>query len=256
MRQRLQQGLLTEADTLQAFAQAENINPQLVRVQQAYALAEQQLRLLLGLPETEAIELTDLLNFSVDVRSQSPVFENRPDLVQLKLQNEVLFFQEKADQARRMPNLQLVAQYTWLSQDENFDFNRYRWINTYFVGLQLNIPIFGGFANTSRVQQTRIRQQQNQESYQFALKQAQTEWQRLRGNLTEISAQITSQEKVVQAANRAYQAIFDRWKQGLTKQTDLRQAELVLQESKLNYLGFIYQYLVLDNELKRVQGEL
>ncbi|HAI77325.1 MAG TPA: hypothetical protein DCM08_13905, partial [Microscillaceae bacterium] len=256
MRQRLQQGLLTEADTLQAFAQAENINPQLVRVQQAYALAEQQLRLLLDLPDTATIELTDLLRLPVVAQSQSPVFENRPDLVQLKLQNEALFFQEKADQARRMPNLQLVAQYTWLSQDENFDFNRYRWINTYFVGLQLNIPIFGGFANTSRVQQTRIRQQQNQESYQFALKQAQTEWQRLRGNLTEISAQITSQEKVVQAANRAYQAVFDRWKQGLTKQTDLRQAELVLQESKLNYLGFIYQYLVLDNELKRVQGEL
>lgn len=254
MRQRLQVGLLNEADTLQAFVQAENVKPSIIKAQNAFKIAEQQLKLLLDLSKEAKLTLTDRLELSPEKINTETDFAQRPDLQQLQLQTLILSNQEKIEKARLMPNLQLIAQYAVLTQDENFDFDKYRWVKTNLIGLQLNVPIFSGFGATSRIQQTKIQQKQAQASYQFAVKQADTEAQILASNLQDIATQLQTQEKVIQAAQRSYQLFYDRWKQGLAKQGDLRDAELALQESKLNQIGLKYQYLLIENEIKRTKG--
>lgn len=254
VRQRLQQGFLTESDTLQAFVQVENLKPNLVKAQNAYKLAEKQLKLLLNLENKESVVLTDSLALQTSLSEKAEI-KNRPDLQQLNLQTQVLANQVKTEKARLLPNLQLVGQHSILTQHENFDFGKYRWVNTNFVGLQLNVPIFNGFRQQSRIQQNQIEQTQAQESYEFALKQADLELETYTDNLQELALQIETQEKVVQAAQRSYRLIYDRWKQGLAKQGDLIDAENILQQAKINRIGLIYNYLVLESELKRVRGE-
>ncbi len=254
VRQRLQQGFLTESDTLQAFVQVENLKPNLVKAQNAYKLAEKQLKLLLNFESKENLVLTDSLAIQTPFWNETEV-KNRPDLQQLNLQTQMLANQVKSEKARLLPNLQFVGQHSILTQHENFDFGKYRWVNTNFVGLQLNLPIFNGFRQQSKVQQNQIEQTQAQETYEFALKQAVLEIETYTDNLQELALQSETQEKVVQAAQRSYHLIYDRWKQGLAKQGDLIDAENILQQAKINRIGLIYNYLVLETELKRLSGE-
>jgi outer membrane protein TolC len=255
VRQRLQQGFLTEADTLQAFVQVENLKPNLVKAQNAYKLAEKQLKLLLNFANTETLTLTDSLGLPKTIASTETNLSSRPDLQQMNLQTQFLANQVRTEKARLLPNLQFVGQHSILSQSENFDFGKYRWVNTNFVGFQLNVPIFNGLRQQSKIQQTQIEQKQAEESYQFALKQADLEVQTYADNLQELALQLQTQEKVVQAGQRAYSLVYDRWRQGLAKQGDLIDAENTLQQAKINQIGLIYNYLLLETELKRLQGE-
>jgi outer membrane protein TolC len=254
-RQRFRVGLLGEADTLQAFVQAENVRPQVLKAQNAYLVAEQQLKLLLDLPAEQAVQLTGQLALTLQPAPDEANLPQRPDLQQLQLQTRSLLHQEKLEQARRLPNLQLVGQYSLLTQSEDFQFDQYRWVRPHLIGLQLNVPIFNGFRHSSRAQQVRLQQQQAQQTYQLALKQAQVEVRTLASQLRDVAAQLRAQAGVVQAAERSYRLFRDRWQQGLAKLGELRDNELALQEAKLNHLGLVYQHLLLQNELNRAAGQ-
>lgn len=257
-RQRLQQGLLIEADTLQAYVQAENIRPQLVRVQNAYRQAEQQLKLLLNLSPDEKIQLTDSLR--IDSGRLSAAGEARPDLrpdlQQMNLQISLLGSRVKTEKARLLPNLQLIGQHAVLTQSENLNFNQYRWINANFIGLQLTIPVFNGLRQQNRIRQVQIEQQQTEAGYQLALKQATQEIATYADHLHELALQLRTQDKVVSAADRSYRLIYDRWKQGLARQTELTDAENNLQQAALNRMGLIYNYLLTEVEWQRLRGEM
>jgi outer membrane protein TolC len=231
------------------------VRPQVLKAQNAYLVAEQQLKLLLDLPADEAVALTGELALAPQPAPDEANLAQRPDLQQLELQSRLLLNQERLEQARQLPNLQLVGQYSLLTQSEDFKFAQYTWARPHLIGLQLNVPILNGFRNRSQVQQVRIQQQQAQQTYQFALKQAQVEVRTLTSQLRDVAAQLRAQAGVVQAAQRSYRMFEDRWRQGLAKLGELRDSELTLQEAKLNQLGLVYQHLLLDNELKRASGQ-
>ncbi|MCU0436859.1 MAG: efflux RND transporter permease subunit [Raineya sp.] len=256
VRQRLEQGFLTEADTLQAYVQVENLKPNLIKAKNAYTLAENQLKLLLNLPSQEVLQFSDSLCFN----SKNIVFSNletkkRTDLEQLNIQKKILDNQTKIEKAKLMPNLQLIGQHSILTQHENFDFDKYRWVNSTFVGLQLNVPLFNGFRQNNKMAQIKLESEQTSERYNFAVKQINLEIQTLQNTLQETSLQLQTQEKVLKAAQRSYNLMYDRWKKGIVKQGDLIDSEMVLQQAKLNHIGLVYNCLLIEIELKKAQGE-
>jgi len=256
VRQRLEQGFLTEADTLQAFVQVENLKPNLIKTQNAYSLAEKQLKLLLNLASQESLQLTDSLIFNAQNRQiGNSEIKNRADLEQLQLQAKMLQNQTKMEKARLLPNLQLIGQHSVLTQYENFEFSKYHWVNTTFVGLQFNMPLFTGFRQQNKIHQTQLEEQQISERYTLAIKQVNLEIQTLQNTLQETTLELQSQNKVLHAAQRSYNLVYDRWKQGIAKQTDLIDAELALQQAKLNRISLIYNCLLIDVELKKAQGK-
>jgi outer membrane protein TolC len=254
-RLRLIQGFFTETDTLQAFVQVENLKPQLQKAKNSYLIAEKQLKLLLDLKNDETFLLTDSLVFipMVDKQDKSMI-ENRPDLQQLNLQIQMSENQFKAERAKALPNLQFIAQHSITTQQKDFDFGSYKWENSNFIGLQLSVPIFNGMRSYSRIKQAQIQQIQSDEMYQYSVRQATIEEHTYLTSMQETAAQIQSQQTVILAAQRLYSMVYDRWKQGLLKQGDLQDAELALQQARINHIGLVYQYLVIETELKRVKG--
>jgi hydrophobe/amphiphile efflux-1 (HAE1) family protein len=258
LKNRLQLGFLSEADTLQAFIQVENLKPQLLKAENAYKIAETQLKLLLDLPKEQEIVLTDQLTLPLDLITEIKSNENlsnRPDLQNLRLQNELAFQQIKLEKARLLPNLQFIGQYAWLTQAEDFKLGKYNWVNTQLIGLQLNVPIFNGFKGQKRIQQIQIQQQQAETQYRYALRQADLEVETYTQNLLEIARQIQTQDQVIKVAERSYRLIKDRLLQGLAKQGDLWDADLALRQAKSNRIELIYNYLTTEAELKRAKGK-
>jgi outer membrane protein TolC len=108
--------------------------------------------------------------------------------------------------------------------------------------------------NSSRIQQAIIERKQAEETYQYSIKQADLEIKTYNTTLNELSQQIVSQRMLEKSAQRLYRLVHSRWQQGLVKQGELLDAELALQQATLNKIGLIYQYLLVESELKRVRG--
>jgi outer membrane protein TolC len=256
LRNRLKLGFLSESDTLPAYIQVENLKPQILKAENAYKIAEAQLKLLLDLPAEQEINLTDELTLPTQVIDNQVIEKaaNRPDLQNLRLQSELYFQQIKIEKARLLPNLQFIAQYAWLTQAEDFKLGKYNWVNTQLIGLQLNVPIFNGFRGTKKIQQILIQQQQAETQYRYATRQADLEVETYSRNLKEIGQQIQVQAKVISVAERSYNLIKDRLMQGLAKQGELYDAELALRQAKSNRIELIYNYLTTEADLKRAKG--
>ena len=253
--QQMLQGLAMGIDTLQAFVQVENIKPQLLKSKNAYNYSERQLKILLNFAEGEIITLTDSLDFNPQIlTSDSVSLSNRYDLQQLNLHIKYSDNQVKIERAKLLPNLQFLANHSIVAQQKNFDFNSYKWPNSNFIGLQLSIPIFSGMRSYSRVKKAQIEREQAKEIYDYATRQASLEEHSYKTSMYETAEQINSQRIVLDASKRLYGLVYDRWRQGLVKQGELHDAQLALQQARLNYMGLVYQYLVIESELKRIRG--
>jgi outer membrane protein len=282
IRQKLKEGFAIQVDTLMAFVQCQNLKPQLLKAQNAYKLAENNLKLQLNIPQEQNIILeNDVFNPQNDTKNNnvnndnanlflnnflkvssnnfnninadlSP--ENRPDLLQIKAQKQGLLLAKKAERNRLMPNLQAIGQFNAITQSENFEFNKYHWVNTAMVGLQLNIPIFEGWRTKNRLAQMEIQASQTQMQYDYALAQSKLEINTYQIQSAEIIEQLKTQDFVVKSAQMSYQLMADRWKQGLIKQNELYDAEIALQQAKLNLLELQYQFSVLQVELQSKLG--
>lgn len=265
IRQKLSQGLAINLDTLNVFVQSENLKPQHLKAKNAYKLAENNLKLQLNIPKEEQILLVDSLVFGEMIenpilKKENTYFfkinpEKRPDLIQIQAQKQSILFGKQAEKGRLMPNLQAIGQFSALTQSENFNLRKYHWVNTAMLGLQLNIPLFNGFRVKNRLAQMDIQATQTQMQYDYALAQSQLEAETYQTQIQETITQIKTQNYVVESAQKSYNLTLDRWKQGLLKQNELYDVELALQQAKFNRLELVYQYFILQIDVKRVFGD-
>lgn len=248
-RRRLAQGLLSEADTLQPYLQVEYARTSLFKAQNSLQIAKTQFKVLLNWDESDDFALSDSLTIGqedlllFDEREDADRLEQHPDLLRLRTTKDLSERQRRLEQARLMPRLTGVWQYASLTQADNLRFGNYFWTNVHFVGLQLNIPLFNGFRQTARIQQARIQSQQADVQWQSAKRAYSLEASTFRQQMREYRRQVEDQQKNIAAAERLYQSVRQRWQNGLLRWSDLQDAELSLQQSKVNHLQMVHDYL-------------
>ncbi|MBO0952584.1 efflux RND transporter permease subunit [Fibrella forsythiae] len=252
--------LVTDADTLRAFVEVENLRPTLSKLDRLGRLLKGQLLVLTGLPANTDLVLTDSLTYpdAVVLAEESSIegaYNQRPELRQLALGVAANELQAQLEQVRRRLTLNAFGQVGTLSQTSNFRFSDSRWPVVSFVGLQLNVPIFNA-ATAPKLQQARLAQQQAQEQLRYTKTAIANEVRSCLYALAEARDRILSQAGVVRAAERSYSRTESRYRQGIAKLGDLTDAELALRQAQTNRLQAIYDYQVAQVELERAKGEV
>jgi hydrophobe/amphiphile efflux-1 (HAE1) family protein len=260
----LEKGLLSEADTLRVYVQAENVRPTLMKLRNDAETAQAVLKTLIGLSGSEPITLTDSLTglfrsvlASVPppiAAAQEQAFAARPELKQLFMQADVNTAQVEAERAAYLPSLSAIGQWQAFSQDDSFEFSRYRWASASFVGVQFNVPIFNGFRTDARLQQALIQQMQLTAQAEQTKRQIAMEVRVALASMLDAERRIAAQSRTVQAAERSYAQTRSRWKQGLAKQLEVADADLSLNQAKTNYVQAVYEYLIAKAEFDRATG--
>ena len=64
------------------------------------------------------------------------------------------------------------------------------------------------------------------------------------------------QQKSIDAAQEAYQIIYERYQSGLSSRIELSDAELALTKSRLEEKSYIYKIKLIEIELKKSIGKL
>jgi outer membrane protein len=154
-------GMATDFDLLRAKVQLANIKSQLIKMQNLLKLSKDAFKNTVGMKLDADITLNGEFTYKpieLDLNKLLDLAEkNRPEIIQLGLQEKVGEKVVSLAKAGNKPNLALAYNYGYTSYADTMDkvFTRDQWNNTWSVTLALSVPIFDGLATRSRVKQAK-----------------------------------------------------------------------------------------------------
>jgi len=287
-------GVVPKAQRLGAEVELSNARTQMINARNAADLARDNLKRVMGISPERPIKLKGELDqepndglqqISLDSISMqkavTQAIENRPDLERARLNVELRDIQKEQNRAAFYPNVQAVANFSYSGRvpddrsrvettDPNpanrpnpFYFNEINrgffdddfWNPSLSVGLQLSWNLFSGFQRTSRLQQAEIQRQRAETQLEQLRQGVKVEVRRAVRDLENARERIETQETNVRRAKQNYDHISDRIDEGVARQIELREASDQLDQSRLNYLQAVYDYLVARSDLETALGQ-
>lgn len=256
VKSQFEQGLVKANDTLTVYINFESMKAGLLRTENAIKQSKNLLKYLVGLPIETNIQLTDSLSFKEIMEESNNIdFMLRPEFRINMLNADIAKKQISMERSRYLPDLQFVSQYQILTQSNNFQFRDYQYPQAFFVGVQLNVPIFDGFRTNSKVQFAKAQLRQTEIQEVDLKNKISLEVQNAIDNLNEAKANYKLQTKLIQATQRNLDLVTDRWKQGLIRFIEVSEAELELIKAQINQTGALHQYKLVEIAYDRALGK-
>ncbi len=277
------QGVTPKLTRLQAEVQLANQETLLIQARTAAINAREQLLFILGLPVNQTLTLRGALEVP-DERAAyrtvglldaiSTAMDERPDIAQARLAVELQEVNKGITRAAYFPMVSAFANYgfngnvpssrTVLTQTGDFEFETSDrgffdssfWDPSLSVGIRLNWTIFDGFQTRRRVQQNAIAVEQAEIQREQVQEAAKLEVARTLRELADAQQRVSAQKQNVETANLAYDFAFERLRNGVSTQLDVRQASDDLDQSRLLHLQAVHDYLVARSDLERATGTI
>ena len=252
-------GTASDFDLLTAQVEVENIRPLLIEARNQLELNSNRLKRTIGLPLDRQIDLTDQL-----VRpSELPPLEeainvalrNRPDL---EAQSLVVGLQTQnlaVEKASGYPTLDLVANLTRQGASSTLFPGGQDFAQSASAGLQFSVPIFDGRARSGRVQQARASMDREKYRLEQLTENVRLDVQQSHQALVAAEEQIEASESNIARSERALEIAQTRFRNGLSTQVELNDAELAVTQARTNFAQALFNYNAARAQLMAAMGE-
>lgn len=252
-----------QVDVQRVSINLENLRTQLTNAQAAY---EQQLNMLRYMldwsPQTPI--LLSALDTQIDSRSAHLQIGLSPNLYELQLldmQSDVLEQQRKMTNQGYIPSLSLVGGTSWMAYTDKFKnyFHSHpsnKWYNYTYWGLQLNVPIFDGFAKRDKARKIKAQQLQMQTTIEDAEKKLQTQYYNQLNDWYSNVRNAERQQENYHLAENVYLVTTEQYREGVASMSDLLQDEMRMTEAQNGYISALYKYMVSELSLLKLTGQL
>ncbi|MGH7589343.1 MAG: TolC family protein [Gemmatimonadota bacterium] len=251
-------GTRSDFDVLTAEVDLENLRPGLIRARNEVELAVNGLKRTIGTPLEEEIVLVDTLGFvpvAISLEeAQELALAGRADL---EAQSRTVELNEEivnVERAEAFPSLELSLDLSRRSSSQDFVPEEQEFSQSTTAALFLEIPIFDGRRTEGRALQARADQVESQETYRALERdvrlQVQDAWQTVQATTLEVEATRATGER----AQRAYEIARVRFREGLSTQLELDEAEQTLTEARLNAAQALHDHMVAVARLTHAMG--
>jgi outer membrane protein TolC len=276
------EGVTPKFQRLNAEVELANLETNYIEATNQARLALKSLNLILGIPVDANIRLSDRMEVSRDDTTPFITTEEavelakrqRPDLQQLEGLVRLNEVQRELTRSTYFPVVNAFANYgylgnvpdnrtivsqvngqpfTYTSRDLGF-FDTAYWDPTFAVGVQLNWSLFNGFQTRSRVQQNQIAIKKSQIDLEMATQGVFLEVDQAVRNVRTAWERINSQERNIERAQLNYDYAVIRLREGVGTAIEERQANLLLDQTRLTYLAAVYDYLNAVSQLNKAIG--
>lgn len=256
-----QEGLVSEYDLIRSQVQVSNFYPQVIASANSRKISVEALNIALGLPRSQDLELTDGMEaYPTPTLPEDDYFayalQHRPEFRQLDLQENIqnkLYIIEKL--GVWWPNLALVGGYTLSAQESDFQFDDYFWSKNLYGGISLSIPLFDGFKAKYRAEQVRVDRKILGIQRGLLEKGVNLEIVQARNKLEEAQKNIRAQEEGVALAQKGLSIAEVQYENGLATQLELMDAQIALNQAKMNQINAKFEYITALAELVKALGE-
>lgn len=253
---RYRNGAATEFEYLRSRVNIETIRPAIEKSEADFELSRQFLRNAIGIKTNETIDVQGVLSYdSAEVFGTTDaviarIAENNVAVRQLRITNLINRELVEVNEANYLPKLYLFGQYS-LSAGENDDraISDYRFYNTLNAGIGLSWDL-NIFKNEFRVNQSEIEVRKTEEQILNLKQVLTTQAESIITRIEDAKNRIRSQRETVALAERSVQLANVSFQNGVLRQIDVLDAELILTQSRFGYLQAIYDYQVAKAELE------
>lgn len=267
-------GLASEYDVLRLEVQLGNLEPNLRRARIDRDAAKRNLLIEMGLDPATPIELEGQLNevnladisrnsaenaalLNVAGLNATPETDfdrllqtallSRSDVRQLQASITVEEARLQVEKSEYFPKLSLFSNYNLTAQQDGnpvfFGNSPNQRVKTSIAGVQIQVPIFSGFARNARVQQANARIHQNEYRLERLERQTANDLRTWVDNTQEAQQRAASQRRAVEQAQRGYEIASAQYNAGLGSQLQITDAEVALRQSEFNYAQAVFDYL-------------
>lgn len=255
-------GLAKEVDLDRTKVTVGNLKAVKQQLENAVKIQENALKFLIGMEISNPIVLLEE-DFEV-----TPVLLDAPNVKQLvafqllETQKRLLEYNKQATVAAYYPTLSLFGNYNYQGLGNEFPLSDRKpadgvyWTNYASVGLNLNIPIFTGFATRSRVRMAQNQLDVLEEDMKEAEQGLNLAFENAKTQINNSVITIDNQKENVKLAQRVLDNTQNNYLNGMASLTDLIEAENALADAKNNYSNALLDYKVAEIELIKSKGQL
>ena len=255
------QGIVSEYDELRASVQVDNLRPGVIQSENSYQLALDALCSTIGTDTTAAIQLGDSLKFipaddSLVAKAEQLTLERNPGLHAMDKQINLNDAAVLAQRSGYMPTLALFGQYQYQAAKDRFRFSTNDLIGSAQVGISLSLNLFEGGQTFARVEQAQVERRKAEQQRLGLERTLRTGVHSVVGTLRQAQKRLEAQEKTVETAERGYQIASARYRSRAATQLEVNDAQVALDQARVNRIQALYDYLVASAELDQLIGRL
>jgi len=219
------------------------------------------LKFLLGMPLKDELILTDSIsdeNLKRDILDTTYSYSDRKEYQQLTFAEKLREYNVKRYQLTRVPTVALIGTYSKNAQRNRFDFFDWNnpWYTTALVGININVPIFDGFARASRIKKADYELQQARNMRENLKLMIDNEVEISRINLKNALLTVDLQRKNMTLAESVYNTAVKKYEQGLGSNLEITTANTELRTAQSNYYQSLYDAIIAKIDYFKATGKL
>lgn len=252
-------GFAERLDLDKVQVQINNLISTKAQIESGIEIGYAALKFSLGLPQQDTVVLKEDLssvNLKDGILATDFQYENRAEVRTLNVLRDLQQLDLKRNRLGYLPTVAASANYTLSGLSERFFNKNTAWINSAFVGLNINIPIFDGFQRKYKVQQSRLNIEKLDNSIKLAKQGIDLEQNINRNTLKTALFNLDVQERNMQLAEKVFNTTKLKFQQGLGSSFEVLQADADYQTAQSNYFNALYNAAVAKTSYLYSLGKL
>lgn len=219
------------------------------------------LKYLMGMPVKSELVLTDSLSDEM-IKSgliyDSVRFEDRKEFQLLQSQVKLNQYDIKRHRFTYIPTISLTGYYAQNAQRMTFDVLKggEPWYPISYIGLNVNVPIFDGFAKDARIKQARLALQKTQNSMEDLKNKITSEVDSSLIAMRNAIITLDAQRENMDLANEVYNQTKLKYDNGLGSNLEITNAEAELRTAQNSYFSALYYAVVARIDYLKALGKL
>jgi outer membrane protein TolC len=255
------QGFAEKLDVDKVSVQLNNLQTEKIKTQSQLDAGNAALKFLMNMPQKDLLVLTDSITedkIKENVLADDYKYEDRKEFQLLTLNKKLNEYNIRRYKLSYLPTLAAFGSYQKNAQRNDFDFFKGggQWFTTSLVGLKLTVPIFDGFAKSSRVNQAKLQLQKTNNNIDNLKESIDNDVVQARLKITAALITVDNQKRNMQLAEKVYNSTKLKYDQGLGANQEIYTAQAELKVAQNNYYSALYDAIIAKIDFLKATGKL
>lgn len=237
-----------------------NLQTEKIRAQNQISNGYLGLKLLMGMPVTDDLVLTDNITDG-DIKqgmldATAYQYTDRKEYQYADIGIKLSEYNVRRYKLSKLPTVSLNGYYNENAQRNKFDFFGGEWFGISAFTLRVNVPIFNGFATRARVDKAKLELQKNINRRDNLKLVIDNQVETAKTNFRSAVAAMDYQKRNMELAEKVYQQTKKKYESGVGSQTEINTAQTDLKAAQTNYINALYDAIIARVDFLRATGKL
>lgn len=255
-----QQGFVEKIDVDRLEVTYNNLINERAKVDNLLEISHILLKYQMGMPIDSSINLSENLasvQLDTTIHDGSVNVNNRVDYQILQTNKTLQHLNLKNYRAGYLPKLSFFATGGYFAQNNTVQLlMKNKFYNYSLYGLNLNVPIFDGFAKAYRVKQAKLELKKTEKSIQNLENMIVYQVEQSQYNLENALKSLNSQKRNLDLAREVIRVTKIKYQEGVGTNLELVTAETSYREAQTNYYNALYDAIVAKIDYEKSTGTL